>query len=61
MSDFYVFAALYLAVALVVAWRTPGRPVGAGLRGQLAVTRAVLGAALLWPERWRAGLDPFSG
>ncbi len=59
--DFHVFAALYLAVALVVAWRAPGRPARVGLRAQLAVTCAVLGAGLLWPERWRTGLDRFSG
>jgi hypothetical protein len=57
--EFYAFAAAYLAVALAVAWRAPARARRPGLRGQLTVARAVLGAGLLWPERWAARVGPF--
>jgi hypothetical protein len=57
--EFYACAAVYLAVALAVAWRSPGRARHPGLRGQLKVARAVLGAGLLWPERWAARVGPF--
>jgi hypothetical protein len=60
VQAFYAFAALYLAIGLLRAWRAPGCASAPGLRGQITPCLRVLGTGLLWPERWRARLDPFN-